>query len=292
MPARLSVQRIQRADRAIDGVDVEPGGATESGFGRSRQGHPAHAVAPIADADPLTLPVEQPAQAALTDAVVAHRFHLKPGHDRLECDDLPTRRREVDRQHIQASVGKPARNERQAFMWAVDNSRRDGGQRLQTDTAANGKHGRKPLADDGIAGAQPFHHRLQRPWLLSRQINVANDASQIVVRDEPGKPRQRAVAKRLAATRASELEQGFAQSTLAVGVHSLTACSKPERQLHLGQRLGADNNDIQHAEVGGRDLCLDVDPGVAIAGNKRCECGVLQSRLVDVDHDAAVQCPV
>jgi len=83
---------------------------------------------------------------------------------------------------------------------AVGISRRDGGQRLQTDTAANGKHGRKPLADDGVAGAQPLHHRLERPWLLGRQIDVADDVGQIVVRDEPGEPRQRAVAKGLAAT--------------------------------------------------------------------------------------------
>ena len=203
-------------------------------------------------------------------------------------------------------------------MRVVGHARRNRRQRLQADPRAYRQDRREPLAQHGIAGAQPLHHGVQRARLFGCQVDAADDAREVIIRHDPGDACQRSMAKHLAAARSGKFEQGFAQSAFPVRMDGLAARGEPERQRRLckrrlckrcscqhrlclqrlrqrrirqryfRRRLGADDDDVEHAEVGCRHLRQDVDPGVAIAGQQRSERRIVQGGFVDVDDDAAV----
>src|SRR4051794_23630950 len=102
MAFRFAVERIEPPDDPVDGGGVEPGGSPQPVDCRWRQRYRAATWRGSPNACKVAAAFEQAADAALTDAVVAHRFAFQAGDDGLDREDLAARRREVEIQDVEA----------------------------------------------------------------------------------------------------------------------------------------------------------------------------------------------
>src|SRR4051812_15537946 len=92
MAFRLTVKRIEPPHDPVDGPGVEPRRSPQPVNRRCRQWNGTHTRRRSADADEIAAALDQAADAAFTDAVVAHGLAFQTGNDGLDREDIPAGR--------------------------------------------------------------------------------------------------------------------------------------------------------------------------------------------------------
>ena len=162
VPARLAVQRVQRADapaRPVAGRTT-PGPPSRSSASAVRCTRP-QPPGSRADGDERVVAVAQPLHAALADPPVRHRLHLAAGHQHLHR----RRRRRRDGRTC-TSTSKPR------VVQAADARARAGRRRSRSAGRSAARSTRRASTvprsrshERGRAQRRPVEHRLQRPVL-------------------------------------------------------------------------------------------------------------------------------